>query len=67
MAVGSWQLAVGSAECWVLGAEGRKRVGSWQWAVGCLVSAECWVLREERELAVGSWQLAVGSGQLAVW
>ena len=34
--------SLGSAECWVLGAEGRKRVGSWQlavgsgqWAVGC--------------------------------
>ena len=33
-------------------------VGSWQLAVGGLVSAECWVLREERELAVGSGQLA---------
>ncbi len=56
--------SLGSAECWVLGAEGRKRVGSWQlavgsgqWAVGSLVSAGCWVLREERELAVGSWEL----------
>ena len=52
----------------MLGAEGRKRVGSWQlavgswqWAVGSLVSAGCWVLREEREWAVGCWLLVVGS------
>ena len=38
----------------MLSAEGRKRVGGWQLAVGGLVSAECWVLREGRELAVGS-------------
>ena len=51
--------SLGSAECWVLGAEGRKRVGSWQLAVGSLGSAECWVLSAEGRKRVGSWQLAV--------
>ena len=53
MAVGSWQLAVGSAECWVLGAEGRKRVGSWQLAVGSWQFGECWVLGAEGRKRVG--------------
>ena len=46
--------SLGSAECWVLGAEGRKRVGSWQLAVG------------SGQLAVGSWQWAVGCWLLVV-
>ena len=50
----------------MLSAEGRKRVSSWQLAVGSLGSAECWVLSAEGRKRVGSWQWAVGSGQLAV-